>query len=126
MTFKALASTTSGRFSLMDRTLPPGGRMPPAHRHIDCDEAFLVLEGQVTFALDNNESTEGPGTFVLIPGRTAHTFGNCSEQPSRVLVLHAPAMDAYFAELERLWAHATLPSLDEERALMRRRGMEPG
>ena len=33
MLFKAVAATTDGAFSLMDRTLPPGGRMPPAHRH---------------------------------------------------------------------------------------------
>ena len=32
MWFKATASGTDGRFSLMERTLPPGGRMPPAHR----------------------------------------------------------------------------------------------
>jgi quercetin dioxygenase-like cupin family protein len=125
MTFKALARTTAGRFSLMDRTLPPAGRMPPAHRHVDCEEAFLVLEGEVTFVVDGGEHTEGPGTFVLIPGGTGHTFGNRSEAPSRLLVLHAPAMDAYFAELERLWAGPTPPSVDEERALMGRHGMEP-
>ncbi len=125
MTFKALASTTSGRFSLMDRMLPPAGRMPPAHRHGDCEEAFLVIDGQVTFILDGDERTEGPGTFVLIPAGTAHTFGNGSKLESRVLVFHAPAMDGYFVELERLWAGPAPPSVDEERALMSRFGMEP-
>jgi quercetin dioxygenase-like cupin family protein len=99
--------------------------MPPAHRHADCEEAFLVLEGLVTFILDGDERTEGTGTFVLIAAGTAHTFGNRSDPPSRVLVLHAPAMDRYFTELELLWAEPTPPSVEEERALMSRHGMEP-
>jgi hypothetical protein len=31
MLFKALASQDDGDFSLMERTLPPGGRRPPPH-----------------------------------------------------------------------------------------------
>lgn len=84
-----------------------------------------MLEGKVTFILDGDERTEGAGTFVLIPAGTGHTFGNRSDLESRVLVLHAPAMDAYFAELERLWAGPAPPSVEEERALMSRHGMEP-
>jgi hypothetical protein len=52
MFFKALASNTSGRLSLMDRTLPPGGRMPPPHRHSGNEEAYFVLDGDITFILD--------------------------------------------------------------------------
>jgi hypothetical protein len=33
MAFKAVAEQTDGDFSLMERTLPAGGRRPPAHRH---------------------------------------------------------------------------------------------
>ena len=32
MAFKAVAAQTGADFSLMERTLPPGGRKPPAHR----------------------------------------------------------------------------------------------
>ena len=49
MWFKARAADTQGRYSFMERTLPPGGRMPPAHRHRENDEAYFVLEGDVTF-----------------------------------------------------------------------------
>jgi len=40
-------------------------------------------------------------------------------------VLHAPAMDAYFAELHELWAGEQPPSPEAERELMSRYGMEP-
>ena len=125
MHFKATSETTGGRFSLMERILPPGGRMPPPHLHTDCDEGYYVLDGLVTFILGATERTEGPETFILIPGGTAHTFGNRSEEAARVLVLHAPALDGYFADLDALWSGPIAPTPDEERALMGRHGMQP-
>jgi hypothetical protein len=46
MAFKAVAAQTGGDFSLMERTLPPGGRKPPAHRHVNCSEAFSSWMGR--------------------------------------------------------------------------------
>ena len=66
MAFKAVAATTGGRFSLMDRRLPPGGRMPPPHRHPATIEAILVLEGSVTFTLDGERATATEDGFVLV------------------------------------------------------------
>jgi mannose-6-phosphate isomerase-like protein (cupin superfamily) len=125
MLFKAMAETTSGRFSLMERTLPPGGRMPPPHRHAGNDEAYFVLDGDVTFIVDGQTTSGGAETFVLVPAGAAHTFGNTSKVPARLLVIHSPALDAYFADLETLWADAIRPTLEQERALMARHGMDP-
>ena len=125
MAFKAVAAQTGGDFSLMERTLPPGGRRPPAHRHVNCSEAFFVLDGQISFVLDGQDLTGGPGDFLLVPRGAAHTFGNASPEAARLLVLHAPAMDGYFEELHRLWASGQPPSTEQERALMARYGMEP-
>jgi hypothetical protein len=69
--------------------------------------------------------TLGPDEFLLVPRGTAHTFGNAGEAEARLLVIHAPAMDAYFAGLHDLWNRGEPPSPDEERALMARFGMEP-
>ncbi len=125
MWFKATASNTEGRFSLMERTLPPGGRMPPAHRHVGNHEAYFVLEGLVEFHVDDEVCDGEPGTFILVSAGEAHTFGNTSTQPARLLVLHAPALDSYFGELERLWASPDPPDRETELSLMRRHGMEP-
>jgi len=125
MAFKALAEQDDGDFSLMERTLPPGGRRPPPHRHINCSEGYFVLDGTVCVTVDGNELTVGQQEFVLVPRGTAHTFGNASEREARLLVIHAPAMDAYFADLHELWNRGAPPSPDEERALMARFGMEP-
>jgi mannose-6-phosphate isomerase-like protein (cupin superfamily) len=124
MLFKALAEQNDGDFSLMERTLPPKGRRPPPHRHTNCSEAYFVLDGQVSVIVEEKELMLGPESFVLIPRGTAHTFGNAGEDEARLLVIHAPAMDAYFAGLHELWNRDHPPSTDEERGLMARFGME--
>jgi mannose-6-phosphate isomerase-like protein (cupin superfamily) len=126
MAFKAVADQTGGDFSLMERTVPPGARTPPPHRHVNCSEAFFVLDGTITFRLDDAELTGGAGDFLLVPRGAAHTFGNSGDSPARLLVLHAPAMDGYFEELHRLWACGKPPSREDELELMSRYGMEPG
>jgi len=125
MFFKATAELDGGDLSLMERTLPPGGRRPPPHRHTNCSEAYFVLDGVVSIIVDGNELTVGREGFVLVPRGTAHTFGNTSSEPARLLVIHAPAADAYFAGLHELWNRPEPPSPDEERALMSRFGMDP-
>ena len=125
LAFKAVAEQTGGDFSLMERTVPAGARMPPAHRHVNCSEAFFVLDGTITFLVDGSTLSGGPGDFLLVPRGAGHTFGNTSDGPARLLVLHAPAMDAYFEELHQLWASETPPTPETERELMRRYGMEP-
>ncbi len=93
MWFKATASTTQGRFSLMERTLPPGGRMPPPHSHVGNDEAYFVLGGKVEFRVAGDVFEGSNGTFVLVPAGETHTFGNTGDEPARLLVFHAPALD---------------------------------
>lgn len=125
MWFKATAASTDGRLSLMERTLPPGGRMPPPHRHVGNEEAYFVLDGEVEFHVGDESFAGGVGVFVLVRAGEAHTFGNTTDKPARLLVLHAPALDAYFEDLERLWSSPDPPDRQAELDLMRRHGMEP-
>lgn len=123
--FKAVADQNDGDFSLMERTLPVGGRRPPPHRHTNCSEAYFVLDGEVVVVVEGEDLRLGPEQFVLVPRGVAHTFGNAGEVEARLLVLHAPAMDGYFAQLHDLWNRGEAPAPDAERALMARFGMEP-
>jgi quercetin dioxygenase-like cupin family protein len=123
--FKALGSMTGERFSLMERTLPPAGRMPPAHRHPSTLEAFYVLEGALALHVDAARMHGSAGSFILVPEGASHTFGNAGTTPARVLIIHAPALDAYFEDLARLWVGPEAPERAAELALMRRHGLEP-
>jgi len=126
MFFKATHASTNGAFSFMERTLPPGGRKPPPHIHTNCEEAFYVLDGEIEFSLGDDTVVGQPGSFVHVPGGVSHTFGNAAAAASRLLIIHAPAMDGYFEELQELWSRPVPPSTADERALMKRHGMEPG
>jgi uncharacterized cupin superfamily protein len=126
MFFKATHASTNGAFSFMERTLPPGGRKPPPHIHTNCEEAFYVLDGEIEFFLAADTVIGRPGSFVHVPGGVSHTFGNAVATPSRLLIIHSPAMDSYFEELQELWSGQVPPSVEDERALMKRHGMEPG
>ena len=108
---------------MMERTLPPGGRKPPAHVHTNCEEAFYVPEGEVEFSLGEIITVGRRETFVLVPGGVAHTFGNAGTTAARLLVIHSPAMDAHFEQLQALWSGDIPPTPDAEMELMR--GMEP-
>ena len=123
MVFKALHETTDGIFSFMERELPVSNRRPQPHRH-EGPEGFYVLDGSIEFAIDGESRVGGPGFWALAPRRVAHTFGNAGDSPARLLIIHAPAADAYFADLEALWKNST-PTPEAERALMKQHGLEP-
>ena len=85
-----------------------------------------IVCGSVDYGVivEDEELSLKPEEFLLVPRGTAHTFGNGADEVARLLVIHAPAMDAYFAGLHDLWNRDEPPTTDEERALMARFGME--
>ena len=67
------------------------GRVLEAHVHADEDDAFYILEGELTFAFGDRSVPAPPGTFVLVPPGVSHGFRNDGDAPVRMLNLHAPA-----------------------------------
>ena len=78
------------RFTFAFIEIAPGRELEP-HVHDDEDDAFLIVEGEMTFDLDEGPVAAGPGTFVLIPPGVEHGFRNQGEVPVRMLNIHAPA-----------------------------------
>ena len=67
------------------------GRELEAHIHPDEDDAFYILEGEMTFVFGDDEAQAPPGTFVLVPPGVEHGFRNAQDHPVRMLNIHAPA-----------------------------------
>jgi mannose-6-phosphate isomerase-like protein (cupin superfamily) len=67
------------------------GRELEAHVHADEDDAFYVLEGELTFTFGAEQAMAPPGAFVLVPPGVEHGFRNDTAHPVRMLNLHAPA-----------------------------------
>lgn len=79
------------RFNLALITIQPRREGPEPHEHADEDDAFYVLEGELTFLVDEGEVSAGPGVFVLVPPTVRHTFANRGDEVVRMLNVHAPA-----------------------------------
>jgi mannose-6-phosphate isomerase-like protein (cupin superfamily) len=84
-------SEHSPRFNVSVVMMSPNARGPEPHVHDDEDDAFYVLDGELTFELDEGDVSAPAGTFVLVPPRGRHTFRNALDRPTRVLNIHAPA-----------------------------------
>jgi len=67
------------------------GRELEAHVHGDEDDAFYILEGELTFGVEGEDVLAGPGTFVLVPPGLEHTFANNGDFLVRMINIHAPA-----------------------------------
>src|SRR5688500_11828747 len=76
-------------FGLLEAKLPKGSETP-FHRHHDEDEAFYVIEGQLTVFLEGGRTVVGrPGAYVHIPKGVAHGFR--VDEALKMLVLSDPA-----------------------------------
>jgi mannose-6-phosphate isomerase-like protein (cupin superfamily) len=81
------ADTPRFNFSIIEIA---AGRELEAHVHEGEDDAFYILEGEMTFVLSEREVSAPPGTFVLIPPGVEHGFRNDGDVPVRMLNIHAP------------------------------------
>jgi mannose-6-phosphate isomerase-like protein (cupin superfamily) len=67
------------------------GRELEEHVHGEEDDAFYIVEGEMTFTFGDEEIAAPPGTFVLVPPGVEHGFRNDGDVPVRMLNIHAPA-----------------------------------
>ena len=66
------------------------GRVVESHVHEVEDDAFLIIDGELTFDLPDGPAVAGPGTFVLVPPGVEHGFTNRGTEPARMFNIHAP------------------------------------
>ncbi len=67
------------------------GRELEAHTHAEEDDAFFIIEGELTFTFGGRDVPAPPGTFVLVPPGIEHGFRNDGSVPVRMFNIHAPA-----------------------------------
>jgi mannose-6-phosphate isomerase-like protein (cupin superfamily) len=91
---------SGGAVSVIDNRVPAGFAGPPLHVH-DFDEAFYVLEGELTFQVEDQIVTAGPGELAFAPRNVPHTLANLSGEPARYVLVCTPAgFERYFARME--------------------------
>ena len=89
-------------------TLPAGARA--AHVHTREDEAWYVIEGELSFRVGTRAASAGPGTFVFARRNIPHTY-KVTKVPARYLLIASPAgLEQLFAEVAELRKKFTSPT----------------
>jgi quercetin dioxygenase-like cupin family protein len=87
---------SGGQIAVMDNVVGAGFPGPPLHHH-GFDETFYVLEGELTFQLEDELFTRKRGELAFAPRGVAHTFANLSGADARTLIVCTPAgFERYF------------------------------
>jgi quercetin dioxygenase-like cupin family protein len=100
VTIKVEGKHSDQQVAIYEFTTPPATAGPPLHLHQTWDEAFYVLEREMTFLIDGTEYVAPTGTSVFVPRGVLHTFWNASPRPARQLTFFTPAgIEEYFDAL---------------------------
>lgn len=87
---------SGGEVSAIEIGASPERKGPSLHHH-DFDEAFYVLEGELTFRLRDELFTCKAGELAFAPRGAAHTYANLSGTNARALIVCTPAgFERYF------------------------------
>ncbi len=73
------------KLSFVEGTIPPGAG-PPPHIHYQQEEAFYVLGGTFSLLIGDKTVTGSPGSFLLVPRGTVHTFQNTGPATGKILI----------------------------------------
>jgi quercetin dioxygenase-like cupin family protein len=130
LTFKATGAGTAGRCWAKE-LLAPRGAATPLHVHSLEDEAFYVLDGEVSLHLGDEVLRAAAGTFAWGPRGLPHAF-RVESETARMLVLGTPAgFERFFLDTGTATTSAGLPpaggpppALEVLVAAARRHGVE--
>lgn len=109
-TLKADAAATEGRFAIIE-ALAWRSTEPPMHIHHREDEAWYVVEGQMTFRVGAEELVATSGSFAFAPRGLPHAF-TVDVEPTMVLVFASPAGFEHFALGLGTDAEGDVPPID--------------
>jgi quercetin dioxygenase-like cupin family protein len=117
--FKNSTQETGGSlFAIEHQNLTGGG--PPLHIHIEQEEWFYVMEGEVLFQVGEKRMRLKPGDSLLGPRGVPHAFTPVGAKPSRMLIAFTPA-----GKMEQFFRDTAIPNPPkEDAAFFRRYDME--
>jgi quercetin dioxygenase-like cupin family protein len=81
---------SDGHLAVTEMEFEPRFAGPPLHVHRSFDEAFYVLDGELTIRVNDELLTCPAGTLAFAPCGTPHTLANLTGRVARFLVLHTP------------------------------------
>ena len=94
------AASQTGSYEIF-RQVGPEGCGPPPHHH-PWDEAFYVIEGTMSFGVDEEQDLVAtPGTLVHVPGGSTHWFRFGPGGTTMISMTSSGGASAFFAQVDR-------------------------
>ncbi|HKR46663.1 MAG TPA: cupin domain-containing protein [Paraburkholderia sp.] len=126
MRFLVDGRDTTGHMAMAEMIVQPNAKVPPPHRHVDVDETIRILEGSLTYRVDDCVRVLNAGDYCFSPRGSVHHFSNPGEVPARALVVFSPANIGpdYFREAAAVLGAGGPPNMDMMKAVMNRHGIE--
>jgi uncharacterized cupin superfamily protein len=89
-----------GGMGVFKLTIPPGAKVPPPHSHTYNEECIYVLEGTLSYSVDEVSRHLRPGEWMFSPKGSVHQFSNSHVEIARALVVLTPDIGAqYFRDV---------------------------
>ena len=108
VTVKASAEQSGTGVALTEQ-LFPRGMATPLHRQPEDDESFYVLEGELTFYLEDGQPIPASaGSFIHAPAGVAHAF-QVDSQTARILNITTAQHERFFRATSDPAPARTLP-----------------
>jgi quercetin dioxygenase-like cupin family protein len=102
MRFIASGETTSAGFTVAEMSGTTEGPWTVPHLHQGFEESFYVLDGLFTFSVGEERIEAAPGSYVLVPRGTAHTFEAAAGGGKFLLLMVPGGLEEMFLELANL------------------------
>ena len=102
MFIKAGSTDTHGSYAAIEYSHAAGAAGPPPHVHQEHEEAFIVIDGELTLMVGDTTVTVPRGGFALVPRGTVHQPRNDSGAATRFIFITSPPFEGFFIEMEQL------------------------
>ncbi len=107
ITVKVSTDDTQNTYEIVEGTVPPEFDST-AHVHQKMEQAFYILEGEITFQLGERTVRAGAGALVRVPTGTPHAFSNRGKAWGKILQVHTGgSLERMFEELARAFPAGT-------------------
>ncbi len=124
VTIKAERGHSGGTMTAYESSTGPRMAGPPPHTHRTWDEAFYIIEGEMTFLIGDETHTLAAGSFVFVPHGVLHTFWNAGHELARQLTIFTPSgIEDFFDEAVPLLAAGVAETAADFAALTERYDM---
>jgi len=124
---KTAEAATRGAYAVRENSVPAGFGGVPLHLHREAEEAFYVLEGELTVFAEDRTLAAPAGSFLLIPRGTVHSFANHGTVGARWLTVISPAWVSGWVEEEGKLLQSSssgVPEPAQQAALYAKYGLE--